>query len=133
MNQTQIKNYYKSDIFHLNEEKKNLPKKSVRTGKCLYESGKQPEKEIRPQKKINRTLLKETTQKEWNVKRMRPEKRKADSNNTLAYDLSNQPVKFEKTQKRMIKEPYSQHFGKKGKKIMIEKSREDPGNTLAYH
>ena len=135
MNQTQIKNYYKSDIFHFNEDKNNRPKKTIRSGKCFIESGKEPEKKIRPNKILKGEQLKESTQKEWNTKRMRPIIRKEDPDNTLAYDLIRLPPKLEKAQKRPIKEPNPQKklFTGYGKKIMAEKIKEDPGNTLAYH
>ena len=133
MNQTQIKNYYKSDIFHFNEDKDNHPKKTVRTGRCFIESGKQPEEIKRPNKIYKRKELIETTQKDWNTNRMRPIIRKEDSDNTLAYDLTQQPNKIEKTQKKMIKNPHQKEFVKQGKKILPEKNKEDPRNTLAYH
>ena len=135
MNKTQIKDYYPSDIFHFNEDKNNRPKKTIRSGKCFIESGKEPEKKSRPNKVLKGVQLKESTQKEWNTNRMRPIIRKEDKDNTLAYDLSNQPQKSEKTQKRFIKDPNpkSKFLAGKGKKIMAEKIKEDPGNTLAYH
>ena len=64
---------------------------------------------------------------------MRPIIRKEDSENTLAYDLTKQPPKLEKTQKKMIKDPYTIQLERKGKKIITERIKEDPGNTLAYH
>ena len=66
---------------------------------------------------------------------MRPIIRKEDKDNTLAYDLSKQPPKLEKTQKRFIKDPNpkKKFLAGNGKKIMAEKIKEDPGNTLAYH
>ena len=64
---------------------------------------------------------------------MRPGIRKEDSENTLAYDLSKFPIKKEKTQKRMIKEPLPKQSGRQGKTIITERIKEDPGNTLAYH
>ena len=133
MNQTQIKNYYKSDIFHFNEDTNNHPKKTIRSGKCFIESGKEPEKKLRPNKIFRGEQLKESSQKEWNTNRMRPIIRKEDSDNTLAYDLTKQPPKVEKTQKRMIKDPYPKQSVKHGKKILAERLKEDPGNTLAYH
>ena len=133
MNQTQIKNYYKSDIFHFNEDTNNHPKKTIRSGKCFIESGKEPEKKLRPNKIFKGEQLKESTQKEWNTNRMRPIIRKEDSDNTLAYDLSRVPPKFEKTQKRKIQEPNPNKITGYGKKILTEKIKEDPGNTLAYH
>ena len=133
MNQTQIKNYYKSDIFHFNEDTNNHPKKTIRSGKCFIESGKEPEKKLRPNKIFRGEQLKESSQKEWNTNRMRPIIRKEDSDNTLAYDLSRVPPKFEKTQKRKIQEPNPNKRTGYGKKILTEKIKEDPGNTLAYH
>ena len=133
VNQTQVKNYYKSDIFHFNEDKSNNPKKTIKSGKCYIESGKEPEKKERPHKIIRGEQLKETFQKDWNTKRMRPIIRKEDSDNTLAYDLTKQPPKLEKTQKKLIKDPYTIQLERKGKKIIPERIKEDPGNTLAYH
>ena len=129
-NQTQIKNYYKSDIFHFNDDK-DIPKKTIRSGKCFLESGKEPEK--RPNKIIRGEQLKETTQKDWNTNRMRPGIRKEDSDNTLAFDLSRLPPRFIKTQKRKIQEPLPKKSVRQGKRIMTERIKEDPGNTLAYH
>ena len=132
-NQTQIKNYYKSDIFHFNEDKNNHPKKTVRSARYLIESGQEPEKKLRPNKVFKGEQLKETIQKDWNTNRMRPIIRKEDSENTLAYDLSKCPAKKEKTQKRKIKEPLPKESGRQGKTIITERIKEDPGNTLAYH
>ena len=64
---------------------------------------------------------------------MKPIIRKEDSDNTLAYDLSKFPAKKEKTQKRKIKEPLPKESGRKGKAIITDRIKEDPGNTLAYH
>ena len=64
---------------------------------------------------------------------MKPIIRKEDSDNTLAYDLTKQPPKFEKTQKRIIRDPYKIEIERKGKKIIPDRIKEDPGNTLAYH
>ncbi len=132
-NQAQIKNYYKSDIFHMKEEINNNQKKTVRSGRCFIESNKEPQKESRPHKIFIGEQLKQTIQKDWNTNRMRPDIRKEDSDNTLAYDLTKQPPKVEKTQKRMIKDPYPKQSVKQGKKILAERLKEDPGNTLAYH
>ena len=95
------------------------------------ESGKEPEK--RPNKIIKGEQLKESRQKDWNTNRMRPEIRKEDSDNTLAFDLSRQPCKFERTQKRKIQEPLPKQSIRQGKRIMAERIKEDPGNTLVYH
>ena len=106
-------------------------KKTIRTDKCLKESEKEEEK--RPSKKFHSELYAETEQKNWNTNRMKPDRRKEDPDNTLAYDLSNQPVKFCKTEKKIIKDPYPKKIIRQGKKIMSEKIKEDPGNVLAYH
>ena len=125
------KDYYSSDIFHLKEEKNKKPQKTVKTNRCFLESGQ--EKEKPNSKRINVELYKETNEKEWNVKRMKPEKRKACEDNTLAYDLTNEKPKIEKTQKRIIKFPNKNKIERKGKKILVEKIKENPRNTLAYH
>ena len=95
------------------------------------ESGIEPEK--RPNKIIRGEQLKESKQKEWNTNRMRPGIRKEDSDNTLAFDFTRKPPKFEKTQKRKIQEPLPKQNVRQGKKILTERIKEDPGNTLAYH
>ena len=64
---------------------------------------------------------------------MKPEKRKACEDNTLAYDLTNEKKKKKKTQKRIIKFPNKNKIERKGKKILVEKIKENPRNTLAYH
>ena len=64
---------------------------------------------------------------------MKPEKRKADADNTLAYDLSKVQPKIERNQKRRIESPGKNKIERKGKKILVEKIKEDPRNTLAFH
>jgi hypothetical protein len=77
--------------------------------------------------------LKETTQKDWDTRRFKPIIRKEDSDNTLAYDLSRRPAKIEKTQKKIIRDPHPPRIERQGKKILHDRIKEDPGNTLAYH
>ena len=77
-------------------------------------------------------LMKETTEKEWNVKRMKPEKRKASCDNTLAFDLSKEPPKIERAQKRRIYPPDKNKSERKGRKIFPQKNQENPRNTLAF-
>ena len=117
----------------MKEDKDNNIKKTVRSGKCFIESNKEPQKEPRPHKIFRGEQLKQSIQKDWNTNRMRPDIRKEDSDNTLAYDLSRQPPKLERTQKRMIKDPNPKQEVKQGKKLFHDKLKEDPGNTLAYH
>ena len=117
----------------MKEDKDNNTKKTVRSGKCFIESNKEPQKEVRPHKIFKGEQLKTTIQKEWNINRMRPDIRKEDADNTLAYDLSRQPPKGERTQKRMIKDPHAKQNVRQGKKILHDRMKEDPGNTLAYH
>ena len=107
------------------------PKRTIKTGRCLLESG--PEKVIPHSKKINLELYKETTEKEWKTNRIKPEKRKACEDNTLAYDLTNVKPKAERTQKRKIVSPGKNKIERKGKKILIDKNKENPRNTMAFH
>jgi len=114
----------------MNEEKNKIPKKTVKTGRCFVESG--PEKEKRPAKTINLGLFKQTYEKEWKNYRIRPDKRKCCEDNTLAYDLTNLKPKIQRPQRRKIESP-KMKTQKKGKKILVEKLKEHPRNTLAYH
>ena len=115
----------------MKEEKNKVEKKTVKRGRCLIESD--PEKEKRPSKIYKLVLYKETEEKEWKNRRIKPEKKKADKDNTLAYDLSKEPQKVEKTQKRKIVSPGKNKIERKGKKILVEKLKEDTRNTLAFH
>ena len=115
----------------MKEDINKKPKKTVKTGRFHLES--EPEKEKRPSKIIRIDLMKETTQKDWITSRMKSEKGKPCSDNTLAYDLTNAPPKIEKTQKRKIISPGKNKIERKGKKIMPEKIRESERNTLAFH
>ena len=45
----------------------------------------------------------------------------------------NFPLKKKRPKKKMIKEPLTKESGRQGKKIISERIKEDPGNTLAYH
>ena len=108
-----------------------MPKRTIKTGKFGLESG--PEKQKRPSKIIRTDKIKETTQRDWIVYRIKPEKRRASCDNTLAYDLSNIRPKIEKTQKRRISSPGKNRIEKKGKKILVEKIKESERNTLAFH
>ena len=56
---------------------------------------------------------------------MRPIIRKEDSENTLAYDLTKQPPKMEKTQKKMIKDPYTIQLERKGRKEVQQANLEE--------
>ena len=129
-NKRNIHYFYESDIFHLKEDRNKKPLKNIKTGRCFLESG--PEKEKRPLKTIKVELYKETTQKDWVVSRMHPEKRKCDEDNTLAYDLTKEKPKIERKQKRKIASPKGKNVIQ-GKKIMPDKIKEHPRNTLAYH
>ena len=123
--------YYDSDIFHIKEDKNKLPKRTIKTGRCFLES--EPEKEKPPSKKIIIELYKETTQDEWKTNRIKPEKRKACEDNTLAYDLTNAKPKIERAKKRRIVSPGKNIKERRGKKIYPDKLKEHPRNTLAYH
>ena len=64
---------------------------------------------------------------------MRPIIRKPCADNTLVYDLTKEKPKIERTQKRKIVSTGKNVKEKKGKKILPEKIKEHPRNTLAYH
>ena len=64
---------------------------------------------------------------------MRPIIRKPCADNTLVYDLTKEKPKIERTQKRKIVSPGKNVKEKKRKKILPEKIKEHPRNTLAYH
>ena len=51
MNQTQIKNYYKSDIFHLNEEKKIFQKNQLELENVCMNPGRNLKKKLGLKKK----------------------------------------------------------------------------------
>ena len=122
--------FYDSDIFNL-KENKNKPTRNIKTGRCFIESG--PEKDKKPPKNFLGTEYRETTQKDWIVARMRPQIRKPCEDNTLVYDLSKERPKIERTQKRKIVTPGKNVKEKRGKKILPDKIKEHPRNTLAYH
>ncbi len=122
--------FYESDIFNLKEERNKKPLKNIKTGRCFLESG--PEKERRPLKAVKVELYKETTQKDWIVTRMKPDIRKCDEDNTLAYDLTKEKPKIERNKKRRIASPKAKNVVR-GKKILVDKIRENPRNTLAFH
>ena len=82
---------------------------------------------------MNVELYKETTEKEWKNYRIRPDKRKEEEDNTLAYDLTNQKPKIERAHKRRIASPGKNKIERGGKKILVDKMKENPRNTLAYH
>ena len=107
------------------------PKKPIRTGRCFIESG--PEKEKKPPKTFIVELYKETTQKEWNVNRMRPQIRKPCEDNTLIYDLSKEKPKIERTQKRKLVSPGKNVKVEKKRIIHIDRIKPSERNTLAYH
>ena len=122
--------FYESDIFNLKQD--NIkPQKSFKTGRCFIESG--PEKEKRPAKNFIVELYKETTQKDWIVTRMKPEKRKPCEDNTLVYDLTKEKPKIERMQKRKLVSPGKNVKVEKGKKILVDKIKPSERNTLAYH
>ena len=128
-----IRNYHlESDIFHMKEEINNNQKKTVRSGRCFIESNKEPQKESRPHKVFIGEQLKQTIQKDWNTNRMRPDIRKEDSDNTLAYDLTKQPPKVEKTQKRMIKDPYPKQSVKQGINCRYGRRKGRSGDCKEY-
>ena len=58
----------------MKEEKNKVEKKTVKRGRCLIESD--PEKEKRPSKIYKLVLYKETEEKEWKNRRIKPEKKK---------------------------------------------------------
>ena len=120
-NMVKVKNYNNSDIFHL-KGKDMGTKKTIKTAKYLMESEKEEDK--KPSKQFHSELYAETEQKNWNTNRMRPEKRKEDPNNTLAFDLTNQPIKFLKTEKKIIKDPHPKKDIKNGKKIFKKKKND---------
>ena len=64
---------------------------------------------------------------------MRPVIRKVCEDNTLAFDLTNEIPKKERTQKRRIPSPGKNRIERKGKKILVDKNKENPRNTLAFH
>ena len=64
---------------------------------------------------------------------MRPQIRKPCEDNTLVYDLSKERPKIERKQKRKIVTPGKNVKEKSGKKILPDKIKEHPRNTLAYH
>ena len=97
-------------------------KKTIKTAKYLMESEKEEDK--KPSKQFHSELYAETEQKNWNTNRMRPEKRKEDPNNTLAFDLTNQPIKFLKTEKKIIKDPHPKKDIKNGKKFFKNKKND---------
>ena len=130
-NKKNNRRYFESDIFNIKEDKNKQPKKTIRTGKCFLESG--PEKKLNSFRKMNVEFYKETFEKEWKTNRIKPEKRKADEDNTLAYDLTNEKPKIEKAHKRRIPSPGKNKIERKGKKILPDKIKENPRNTLAYH
>ena len=130
----ETKNYYKSDIFNLKEDKDNNENKQVRKGKRRnIEINKKSEKEKKPNKKYNPQIFNQTFEKEWNTKRIKPEKRKEDPDNPLAYDLTKEPPKVERTHKKMIKDHNPKKSVKQGKKLLKDPNKEDPRNTLAFH
>ena len=61
------------------------------------------------------------------------EKIKEDKENTLAYDLSNSKPQLEKSQKRIFPNKNKEEVKGKGQRILANRLKEDPGNTLAYH
>ena len=64
---------------------------------------------------------------------MRPQIRKPCEDNTLVYDLSKERPKIERKQKRKIVTPGKNVKEKREKKILPDKIKEHPRNTLAYH
>ena len=64
---------------------------------------------------------------------MKPEKRKACEDNTLAYDLTNVKPKAERAQKRKIVSPGKNKIERRGKKIITDRNKEKTRNTMAFH
>ena len=51
----------------------------------------------------------------------------------MAYDLTNFKPKPERPKKRKIVSPGKNRIERKGKKILGDKNKENPKNTMAFH